>query len=437
METPELDTTGQATTPPMHTMRRRRDTELRLIPETLPDGRQRWMLSGLYVDGKRKRERFTDEATAKLRLQMLLTARENTGTLAKRIVKNPEHAADAGRAADLLAPYGLTLLDAVREYVKGREALAGTGRTLLDAARDCAARDRSRRESLTLAALVARFMADPETVKRSKPYLDDVRKRWRRFQEDLGTEVLACDVTPDMVRRWLAALPVADLTKGNFHRTVGAVFSYAVHAELVAENPFRRVKKPEVKSADGVAVFTPHQMGALLSAAHEDWLPALAIAGFAGLRPEELRRIPWEQVDLEGGFIEVKASQSKTGQRRLVTISKNLRAWLQPYAGKTGRIVTPRERKHRIAAMAAAGVEVWPQDVLRHSFASYHLRHHGNDLNLTAQELGHTTTKMLFQHYREAVKPDAAKAWWALMPEKVKGVKIIPFKAAKRKAAVA
>jgi len=27
-------------------------------------------------------------------------------------------------------------------------------------------------------------------------------------------------------------------------------------------------------------------------------------------------------------------------------------------------------------------------DVLRHSFASYHLRHHRNDLNLTAQEPG-------------------------------------------------
>ena len=76
-------------------------------------------------------------------------------------------------------------------------------------------------------------------------------------------------------------------------------------------------------------------------------------------------------------------------------------------------------------------------DVLRHSFASYHLRHHRNDLNLTAQELGHTSTKMLFQHYREAVKPDAAKAWWALMPEKVKGAKIIPIKTAKSTAAVA
>jgi len=217
----------------------------------------------------------------------------------------------------------------------------------------------------------------------------------------------------------------------------GAVFSYAMHAELVTENPFRKVQKPTVADADGVEVFKPEQMGALLREAHADWLPLLAIGGFAGIRPEELRRLDWEEVDLQGGFIEVKASKSKSGKRRLVTISKNLRAWLLPYAGRTGRIVTPRERKHRIAAMEAAGVKHWPMDVLRHSFASYHLRFHGNDLNLTAQELGHTSTKMLFQHYREAVKPDAAKAWWALTPEKAKGAKIIPMKAVKRGAAVA
>ncbi len=437
METPPDDTTGHDETSPTMSARRKRETELRLTPQDQPNGKRRWMLSGLYVDGQRKREFFTDEDSGKRRLQMIQTARTNTGTLAQNIARKPEMAADAGRAAEALAPYGMSLLDVVREYVSCREALAGTGRTVLDAAKDFAARDLSRRESLTLTALIARFQADPQTVKRSKAYLDDVRKRWRRFQDDLGAETLAFEVTPDAVRRWLAALPVADVTKGNFHRTVGAVFSYAVHSELITENPFRKVRKPEVKDTDGVEVFTPEQMGALLAAAHEDWLPVLAIGGFAGLRPEELRRIPWEQVDLQEGFIEVKASQSKTGKRRLVTISKNLRAWLLPYAAKTGCIVTPKERKHRVAAMEAAKLTRWPMDVLRHSFASYHLREHGNDANLTAQELGHTTTKMLFQHYREAVKPDAARAWWALMPKMTKRTKIISIGVGNSTAAVA
>jgi integrase len=390
------------------------------------------MISGLYVNGQRKREFFNDLESANLRLQTLQTARQNTGTLADRIALKPEHAADAARAADLLTPYGLTLLEAAREYVKCRKALEGTGLALVDVARQAGADHESRRAAVTLKALGARFLADPETVKLSTAYLRDVRQRWRRFEDDLGPETLACDVKPDAVRRWLAELDLGAVSKGNFHRTISAVFSYAMHSELVQENPFRKVRKPTVETKDGVEVFTPAQMAALLKAADPTWLPALAIGGFAGLRPEELRRLDWDEVDMKAGFIEVKASKSKTGKRRLVAISKNLLTWLEPYAGETGRVVKPNERKKRLAAMETAKVKRWPMDVLRHSFASYHVAMH-KDLNATALELGHTSTKMLFQHYREAVKPEAAKAWWALMPPTKKGRKLIPFKATSKK----
>jgi len=130
----------------------------------------------------------------------------------------------------------------------------------------------------------------------------------------------------------------------------------------------------------------------------------------------------------------MKASKSKTGSRRLVAIAKNLKEWLAPYAKRTGLVVLKNERKMRLAAMAAAEIEVWPMDVLRHSFASYHLAMH-TDIDGTALQLGHTSTKMLFQHYREAVKPTAAKEWWALRPGR-KGSNIIVMKT-ERKAAVA
>lgn len=428
MKTPETDSSGQAK--PIY--RRSRETALKLVEQLLPSGQLRWMLSGLYVNGKRKREFFSDLDTAKRRLQMLETARTNTGTLADRIAWKPEHAADAGRAADLLTPYGLTLLEVAREYVDCRAALDGTGLALLEVAQKAAATHESRREALTLDALGSGFLTDPETVKLSSAYLRDVRNRWRRFQDDFGPETLACDVTPEKLRRWLAALPVSSITKGNFHRTISAVFAYAMHSELVTDNPFRRVKKPTVETRDGVEVFTPGQMAALLTAANSAWLPALAIGGFAGLRPEELRRLDWEEIDFKGGFIEIKASKSKTGKRRLVAVSKNLSAWLAPYVGESGRVVKPNERKHRLAAMKSAGLERWPADVLRHSFASYHVAQH-KDLNATALELGHTSTKMLFQHYREAVKPEAARQWWALMPTPKAGRKVISFTAATTK----
>jgi integrase len=57
----------------------------------------------------------------------------------------------------------------------------------------------------------------------------------------------------------------------------------------------------------------------------------------------------------------------------------------------------------------------WPTNALRHSFASYHLAHHKNAAS-TAAELGHTSPVMLYRHYREVVLPDAAAAWWQVVP---------------------
>jgi integrase len=434
MEASTIATESPASTNATLIKRRKRDSALRVVAESMPDGTLRWKIAGLYVNGKRKREFFTTEEAAKHRLQSLRIQRENLGTRAANITGGL--AEDAVRAAQALTPFGVNLLEAVREYVKCRELIDGTGKGLMALAKEHAAREAARRRSLTLVALKARFFADPETKKRSKFYLDDLGKRWRRFEEHFGAETLATDIKPEAIREWLHALPVADITKGNFHRNIAPVFAFAVHAGLIAENPFRKVRKPTVAGADGVAVFTPGQMRGLLRAADAEWLPVLALGGFAGLRPEEIRRLSWEDIDTDSGFIEVKASKSKTGQRRLVTISPTLRAWLRPYADREGGIVPKQERKLRLAAMKLAKVETWPVDVLRHSFASYHLAAHGS-IDGTALELGHQSTKMLFKHYREAVKPEAAKAWWALLPPgaDTKGGKILRLKPAKRGAA--
>jgi integrase len=67
------------------------------------------------------------------------------------------------------------------------------------------------------------------------------------------------------------------------------------------------------------------------------------------------------------------------------------------------------------ATQTAAGIKHWPSNALRHSFASYQLAHF-KDAAALALELGHTDAGLVFQHYREIVKPKEAEKYWNLVP---------------------
>ncbi|SRR6266496_1450885 len=66
-------------------------------------------------------------------------------------------------------------------------------------------------------------------------------------------------------------------------------------------------------------------------------------------------------------------------------------------------------------ARSDAGIKNWPDNALRHSFASYHLAHF-KDAKALALEMGHTDSGMLFNHYRALVKPKDAERYWNLKP---------------------
>ena len=144
-------------------------------------------------------------------------------------------------------------------------------------------------------------------------------------------------------------------------------------------------------------------------------MPYLAIGAFAGLRAAEILRLDWQEVDLEGGHIEVKAQKAKTASRRLVPISDNLKKWLTPYHQGEGRVAPCDQMNNRIRDLTkASGVE-WEHNGLRHSFISYRVAQIQNVAQV-ALEAGNSP-KVIFSNYRELVKPAAAVKWLAIEPE--------------------
>ena len=96
-------------------------------------------------------------------------------------------------------------------------------------------------------------------------------------------------------------------------------------------------------------------------------MASIAIGLFTGLRTGELASLEWENIHLIGSqrFIEVAARKAKTRQRRIVSISDNLAAWLMPLAQVTGPVVPTayRERHERLQVLAK--LTPWPRNVLR------------------------------------------------------------------------
>jgi len=202
------------------------------------------------------------------------------------------------------------------------------------------------------------------------------------------------------------------------------------------------VKQSKVVEGE-VGILTPKQAGALLGAANAEILPAVAIGLFCGLRVAELQRLDWEEVRLDLGHVRVKASKAKSARNRIVPISDNLRAWITPHAKVSGPVWPPNGRKLFEEARLAVGFgspkEVaksvkaneknpekkvlleWPDNALRHSFATYHLAHHKNAAEL-ALHMGHTSPALIFAHYREVVSDADGAAYWGLRPEPAKNV---------------
>jgi integrase len=187
---------------------------------------------------------------------------------------------------------------------------------------------------------------------------------------------------------------------------------------MIDSNPILRTARPKLIDK-APEIFSVDELAGLLKAASTsapDVVPMLVIGAFAGLREAEIKRLAWSEIDLPRGFVEVKAAKAKTARRRIIEIQPNLREWLRPYAAMTGPVVPVNSRKKLDLVRKVAGLTCWPQNGLRHSYASYRLAA-THDAPRVASDLGHTSPKMLYSTYRELVLPEQAQRYWKLIPD--------------------
>jgi integrase len=354
----------------------------------------KYVIEGVRVNGKRKRLFFRTEAKAEKELARLKIKQRREG-------QNALSVSDSLRIMALecsgeLQPFGKTIRDATNFYLK----------YLRDALR-----------SVTVGALVDDYLATQRRLERSATHIQDLNQRLGRFKEDFGSQPVRTLSTAE-IEKWLRALKLSPQSINNFRARINALFAYAEKRGYVERNPISAIDK--IKLVDEAPeILMPEQLQKLLENASADLLPAIALGAFAGLRTAEILRLEWQDIDLKRNFINVAASKSKTAKRRLIPIASNLTTWLRPYAHRKGRIYPYSHRWYHFnigELTEAANLSKWPNNGLRHSFASYHLAKNQNAPQL-ALEMGHTTPRMIFDNYREVVTPEEAEKYWSIKPK--------------------
>jgi integrase len=326
-----------------------------------------------------------------------------------------------GREAVGLSPGELSAI------IQARKELAKHGKSIDDAAAfylDYL--ERIRRCNVTVAQLAKEVLDAKRKDGMSATYIDDLKKRLARFCADFGERKIA-GITVEELDNWLRELPGSPKSRANYRANIGVLFSYATKRRMLDFNPIAHTAKPKLPD-NPPEIFTVDELRSLLDAARRtapDAMAMLAIGAFSGLRDAEIKRLDWSEVDQKRGHIEVKARKSKSARRRIVQMQTNLAAWLQPYAGMTGAVAAVNWRKKLDLVRKAAKLARWPQNGLRHSFASYRLAA-CHDAPRVASELGHTSPKMLYSTYRELVLPEEAERYWQLVPD-VKAANVVPF----------
>jgi integrase len=371
------------------------------------NGRTMWCVTWPKIGKGRNRQFFKDKTEAETVFDQKKIEQENFGTagLAFDDKKRGEYL----KCAEKLEPFGKTISDAVNFYVPHLRALKRT---------------------CTAAELVDELLKVKEADGVSERYLSDLRSRLTRFSDSFDGKQIA-EMTAPQIDEWLRSLSneetgnrLSPVTRNNFRRVLITAFSFALGRGYCVGNPSEETAKAkEIESP--VGILTVEETARLLENAAPELLPYIAIGAFAGLRRAELEQLDWKEVDLQSALIEVTASKAKTARRRFVKIQPNLGRWLQPHAQLSGNVTPPGYRVLLENARDAAGITEWPQNALRHSFASYHLARF-NDAALLALELGHTNSNLVFQHYRQLVKPKQAERYWKIAPASA-GKKVVQF----------
>jgi len=299
--------------------------------------------------------------------------------------------------------------------------------TIAEAARFYIKHNDPNAQHRTVAEVLAEFMQSKTSAGLSEFTIRDYQYKAGRFANAMG-ERLIHTITPVEIEHWLDAVDAKACSRQDYRRILCVFFKFAVTRKYAMENVAAAVSKVKIAQRSP-AILTAQDVRALLCAARDynmgHMLPYFAIGCFCGLRPWELRRTSWADINLTTKQIYVTPEAAKTGQDRFVAMPDALMAWLQlvPAASMSGCLRYSRNEFD--AVRKQAGVP-WQGDIMRHSAAS-HLYAQTQNAALVTAQMGHGLNVFL-KYYRRAVTQQDGEAYFKVGPNDAQE-HVVPFSA--------
>lgn len=352
--------------------------------------------------GKRQQRYFQTREKANEFAKSLRESKKEFGERSRALA--PGVAADAAKALDLLQEFGISLSEAARFYALHHDLRA---------------------KAPTLEEAWKRATALRGDL--SNRYLSTLKNWERRLPADFAKKNIV-DITPADISSALSAMTKGAVAWKSGLRIISAVLGDEVKHGSLKENPCSRVVTPKSKRDDEVRLYKVEELQALFAACRqydsgmdrncEDCSVPFAFLAFAGIRPTELTRLAWDDVNLDLASIRIGGRISKTGKTRNVRINPTLRAWIETISKdkRSGRIIPGRWRYKATRVRTEAGLDGRElQDALRHSYGSYMLATE-NDLNALNADMGHQHCQVFFDHYHNALTKEEAAPYWKVLP---------------------
>ena len=126
--------------------------------------------------------------------------------------------------------------------------------------------------------------------------------------------------------------------------------------------------------------------------------PSVKLMLWCGIRPGEVQRLRWKDIDPNEGVVYIDPSHSKTGGARAVPLRGAAQLLSRQPEEKDMSIAPQNWARLWRRVRQRAGFRSWQQDALRHTFASLHLKFFHNPPQLQ-EEMGHRDCRLLRTRY--------------------------------------